>query len=211
MRLGKISLGFVAIIVSSFAVFANDNTQKGTGQQLSFFMEVPEDVLSMTHGNSVPLASFPKGIPSLAGTKIDNMLAFTAKVRDQSGQFVGVASELEDFPQDKQSKSPMVWDTLWTVMLKGRGSLFLVQQEIMITEDAQMFAEAISSGTSWVGKKTHATTYGPLVGARGVVRGGTGEFANTSGSFQEIVTLKKFTPQGELTAGIELRIWFDQD
>jgi len=187
---------------------ADDNKQMDS-TSLSFFMNTSKDLLSMAHGKSVPLASFPEGIPTLAGTPIANMLALTSTISDASGKVVGIASELEEFPLHPSEGSPIIWDTLWTVMLQGRGSLYLYQQEVMIQEDVEIFTGAITSGQTWEGSKTHPTTYGPLPSGHGIIKGGTGEFDGITGTFQEIVTLQKFTPEGHLGAMIELRLNLD--
>jgi len=211
MRNYKTLIAAIVLLLFSTSINADQEDSGTDSKKLSFFVSTTRDLLSMSHGKSVPLAEFPEGIPSLAGTPLDNMLAFTSVIRDDEGVPVGLASELEEFPKVVPEGSPMIWDTLWTLLIQGRGSLYLYQQEIMIMEDATIFAKAVSSGKTWEGSVTHPTTYGPLPSARGVIKGGTGEFAGVTGTFQEIVTLQKFTPQGELEALVELRIELKPD
>ena len=176
------------------------------GHKLSLFFDTSTDILSLSHGHAIPLAVFPDRIPTLDGLPIDTMLALTSILRNSEGIPVGVASELEEFPKAVPENTPMTWDTSWTLMLKGRGSLYLYQQEIMILDDVKIFSGAIASGQTWEGDITHPTTYGPLPGRYGLIKGGTGEFEGASGRFQEIVTLQKFTPEGFLHAQVELRL-----
>lgn len=211
MQCFKTFVGAILLIFLSSTLSADQDKTNAAGNQLSFFLSTTKDLLSMSHGGTVPLAAFPAEIPSLAGTPVANMLALTSVIRDETGTAVGIASELEEFPAIVPEGTPMIWDTLWTLMVRGRGSLYLYQQETMILEDVEIFSGAINSGLTWKGSRTHATTHGPLPRGRGVVKGGTGEFAGVSGTFQEIVTLREFTPQGDLDALIELRIEFFSD
>lgn len=202
----KILISFLTLLIFTFQTNAENEAKQTGASQLSFFMNTSKDLLSMAHGNAVPLASFPEGIPTLAGTPVSNMLAFTSTITDATGKVIGIASELEEFPAEPSEGSPIIWDTVWTVMLQGRGSLYLYQQEIMIQEDVDIFTSTIASGHTWEGNKTHPTTYGPLLNGHGIIKGGTGEFEGVTGTFQEIVTLKNFTPEGHLGALIELRL-----
>jgi len=202
----KLLVSILFIFNLPLQAHAGDAETPPDSYTLSFFLNTSKDLLSMTHGNTVPLASFPEGIPTLAGTPIANMLAFTGIIREKSGTIIGIASELEEFPINVPEGTPLIWDTLWTVMLQGRGSLYLYQQETMIEEDVKIFSGAIQSGQTWTGNKTHATTYGPLPSGYGIIKGGTGEFEGATGTFQEIITLQKFTPEGHLGALIELRL-----
>jgi len=201
-----------AIVSLSFSIGAKAGGQPKQ-DQVSFYIETSTDLLSISHGGSIPLGVFPKDIPTLEGTNISDMLAFTAIIRNEAGKPVGVASELEDFPSEIPAHhSPIIWDTLWTLTVQNRGTLFLAQQEKMADEDAAMFKRVKSSGIAWRGKTLpHSTTYGPLPDGYGMIIGGTGEFKNASGKFQEIVTLYSFTPDGNLGATLELRLTLDAD
>jgi len=177
---------------------------------LSVFMRMPEDALSLTHaGAGNALAPFPDGIPTLGGTDIARTLALTARIRDADGNLIGLTSELEDFPADFDEKGEQVWDTYWTVMIVGRGSLLLYEKEALGPDVAKVFAETPGSGLDWSGSIKQPSTVGPLPDKYGVVVGGTGEFEGATGKFREIGHLKRFTTDGALEAEIELRIWLE--
>lgn len=203
LKLSTIAMLFTAV----------GNAEEGLAEEpLSFYLRTTQDLLSISHGGVIPLGNYPEGIPTLAKTGIPDMLAFTATLRDANGQHIGVASELEDFPNHTPNyKGPYIWDTLWTLMIHNRGSLYLVQQEKMAEEDIAMFLRVKETGETWEGETPpHSTTYGPLPEGYGIIVGGSGEFEGATGKFQEIATLYSFTPEGVLDAKLELRLWLDE-
>lgn len=179
-------------------------------ESLSYFIEVPADAIALTHGGGA-IAPFPEGIMSSQDTPVASSLALLTRVRDDKGQLVGLASELEDFPAGKTLGGETVWDTYWTVMIKGRGTLLLHEKESLGPTVGRIFADAVRKGQAWSGSHTESSTVGPLPGRNGEIVGGTGEFAGARGSFQEIGTLRSFSPKGELAATIELRVVFDAE
>ncbi|HJP40011.1 MAG TPA: hypothetical protein QF499_12930 [Gammaproteobacteria bacterium] len=86
------ALIFALVCLINNAVYAQDE------KIVSFFMEAPSDLVSISHGGHVGIALFPAEIPSMAGTPIPNTLLLTARVRDTNGKISGITSELETFP-----------------------------------------------------------------------------------------------------------------
>jgi hypothetical protein len=175
------------------------------GETLSLVMELPADAIALTHGGA-PIAAFPQGIATLQDTPVANALALTARVRDSDGRTVGLATELEDFPRGEALDADTVWDTYWTVMIVGRGSLYLHEKESLGPTVARIFGDAAQRGRSWEGVHREPSTVGPLPERNGEIVGGTGEFAGASGAFREIGTLRRFTSRGDIEATIELRL-----
>lgn len=175
------------------------------GETLSFLMELPADAIALTHGGG-PIAAFPEGIATLRDTPVANTLALTVRVRDSAGRIVGLATELEDFPRGEMLDSGKVWDTYWTVMIVGRGSLYLHEKESLGPAVSRIFADAAQRGRDWEGFHRESSTVGPLRDRNGAIVGGTGDFAGARGTFREIGTLRRFTSQGEIEATIELRL-----
>lgn len=170
---------------------------------------MPEDVLAITHGGQVGIAPFPAEVPTLNGTAIANTLSLTTVAKDKDGNLIGLTSELEEFPLEIPKDASMIWDTYWTVMLNGRGSLLLYHREALGEVVAKIFAEVPGGDVEWTGSYTHPSSVGPLPSGHGIIAGGTGEFEGVTGSFQEIGTLKRMAPNGEFEARIELRINID--
>lgn len=199
--------GFAAIFAVFALVMFGLQARAADERVLSFFIETSQDAIAITHGGKdAGLKPFPEGILTLAGTNIANTLALTARISDASGALVGLATELEDFPTAIMDHGAQVWDTYWTLMIVGRGSLFLYEKESLGPDVARVFSETRNGSKDWHGSLTHPSNVGPLPSGEGIVVGGTGEFTGATGSFQEIGTLKRFTTEGELDARIELRV-----
>lgn len=182
---------------------------KETAATLSYFFELPADNLAFTGGQKLSFARFPEGIPVMNDPKISNGLAVLVKLRDEHGEVIGFASELEVFPDQGQAgfgSQNVVWDTVWTLMIPGRGSLYLEQQEHSGDLARTTIAHARESGQDWVGEQSMTTTVGPNFDGTGAVRGGSGEFKEARGHFVEIVNMHRVTPDGEMTMTGELRL-----
>ncbi len=176
----------------------------------SFFVKLPSDGLAMTHGGDVALASGPPGIAVLQEPKISNGFTLLAKVRDADDEVIGFASELESFPAGVDMlREDVVWDTSWTLMIPGRGSLYLHEQEHSGELGSKIIIPVQESGEAWHGDWTVTTTVGPRADGYGMIVGGFGEFEGASGKFQEIVTLTGFEPAGIMLGRVELRLVFD--
>lgn len=175
---------------------------------VSFFMQGPADFISLSHSGAAPIKLTPSDIRPLLSSRDGNSLALTAILRDRNGEVVGLASELEDFPISDDFDGASVWDTYWTVVINGRGALLLHEKESLGPEVGRVFAETLQGTQDWTGNLVHASNVGPSPDGFGVIVGGTGEFEGATGFFEEIGTLRRFTPKGDLEATIELRIRF---
>lgn len=190
------------LFVYSTSVFA-DNLKV-----ISLFLHAPDDIISVTHGGQVGLATFPEAIPSLANTDVADTLLLTNTVRDESGKVVGIASELEYFPEVPMQPES-VWDTYWLVVIPGRGSLYAYHQESLGSDAYEVFKRAAGEAQGWSGQIKKISTVGPMPGNKGRIMGGTQEFEGAQGTFIEVADLRKLTAQGELHAVIELRFVLD--
>jgi len=200
-------LPVIVMLTATATVFA---THPASATE-SFFIGLPTDGIAMTHGGEVALAAGPPGIALLQETKIRNGFALLAKVRDVNDVVIGFASELETFPTDSDMLSEsVIWDTSWTVMIPGRGSIYLLEQEQSGELGAKVIIPVQKTGEAWHGDWTVTTTVGPRPDGYGTIVGGSGEFAGASGKFLEIVTLTGFEPAGIMVGRVELRLTFDQ-
>jgi len=185
----------------------------GAGERVeSFFIELPADGIAVTHGGQIPLGAGPPGISMLEEAGIDNGLALLTKLRDASDEVIGFASELETFPEgaDVIHDSAVVWDTDWTLMIPGRGSLYLRQQEISGELGSKVIIPTQRSGEPWRGEWHVTTTVGPRADGYGVIVGGAGEFEGVTGRFLESITLTGFQPEGILIGRVEIRLFMQR-
>lgn len=178
----------------------------GDNKTISFFIDGPADFVSLSHSGAAPIKPVPAHIRPLQPARNGNSLGLTATLRDASGEVVGLASELEDFPIADTFDSATVWDTYWTVVINGRGSLLLHEKESLGPDLGRIFGETLQGTQDWTGNFVHASNVGPSPDGYGVIVGGAGEFAGATGFFEEIGTLRRFTPEGDLDASIELRV-----
>jgi len=149
----------------------------GEPETETFIARVPEDAIAVTHGGGLFLGMGPPGIAPLEEPRIRDALALLLKIRNTEGEVIGFASELETFPANADLMEPdTVWDTDWTLMIPGRGSLCLRQQEIAGPLGADVVGPARAAGGVWEGHWRVKTTHGPLPGGRGRIAGGAGEF-----------------------------------
>lgn len=175
----------------------------------TFYFHAPQDGIAATHDGhpSKPVKAFPPGVGLLDDANLRAGFVLLAKARNQAGEVVGFASEMEEVaPQSNILQGRMHMLSTWTLELPGRGTLFMYE-----TEDASEFARkvvvpALTLGRSWDQPWTFTTTSGPRADGRGVIVGGTGEFEGVTGSFVEVTHLKRFTPDGQLELTMELQL-----
>jgi len=177
----------------------------------SFYIELPGDGIAITHGGDMVLGVGPPGVVLLNEERVRHGLALLTKLRNAEGEIVGFASELETFPAGADLlHENVIWDTDWTLMIPGRGSLYLRQQEHSGELGPKVVNTTLESGQPWEGDWTVTTTVGPRPDGAGVVVGGAGEFAGAGGSFVEIVNLKRFEKEGIMFGRVELRITIER-
>jgi hypothetical protein len=172
-----------------------------------YFLDVPGHEVALTHGGIVPMAPFPDGIPTLTEPNVRLGLGLVTKLRDVTDEVVGFATELEAAsPATSLSQGRIMADTFWTVVVPGRGTLFLHETEDNWNLLTRIALPSLLLRRDWNGDWTNVNTVGPRPDGRGVVVGGTGEFASASGSFIEVGRLKRFTAAGAMEFTMELRV-----
>lgn len=178
----------------------------------SVFLDVPGHEVVLSHGGMVPLAPFPEGTPALSEPALRGGLALLSKLRDRDGTVVGFATELERAsPESNLLAGKIMTDTWWSVVLPGRGTLFLYQTENNWALMRRIALPALLLGREWRGEWQSVNTLGPLPDGRGRIVGGTGEFEGASGSFIEVGQLRRFTPEGAMEFTMELRLAIDEE
>ena len=170
----------------------------------SFFFTASQDVVAITHNGKLPLAAWPAGIPLFSEAAIDKGFALITRIRNAAGEIVGYAAELGGHPEGDMLTQNLKWNTDWVVVLPARGALFLHQQEH--SGPLREIMPTVLAGEDWRGDLRVQTTVGPRPDGRGVILGGTGEFAGARGAFIEIDHLMQWMTGGQLVAQFELRL-----
>lgn len=188
----------------------------GAGKTVeSFFLgstlEDQGSVIALTHGELFPMDVMPAGIRYLDHPNLASGLAVMAWLRDESGEVVGFASELEQIHEDSQLLTGrLMTHTSWTLIIPGRGAIFLYQTENNFRLAKEILLPTTIRGGPWRGKFTSLNTFGPEASGAGRIIGGTGEFDGISGEFIEVATLRGLTPGGRLDTIMELRVAYEK-
>ncbi len=176
----------------------------------SIYVRVLDDAFAGTHGGRFPFKPFPDGIRSLAGPNLADGFALITKARDGTKEIAGFATELEvASPQSRLLSGRIMTETYWTVVLPGRGTLFLHETENNWKLVKEVLLPMLVTRRDWAGEWRNVNTFGPRPVGRGIIVGGTGKFAGAAGTFLEIGTLRSATLAGELGGILELRLFFD--
>ncbi len=177
----------------------------GTVQE-SFFFRSPEDGIAVTHGGRLPLGIAPPGVAALSDPAIERGFALLLNMHDANARIIGFAVELEVHPEADMLAQDLRWDTEWLLVIPGRGTLILHQQEHSGELGQKVINTMRDTGKDWVGDWTVQTTVGPLADGRGLILGGTEEFEGASGSFVEIDHLTRYSVDGVMYGDFELRV-----
>lgn len=169
-------------------------------------IQLPEDGIAVTHGGKVPFPAAPPGVPTFTEDALKRGFALLVRVRDAEDRVVGLAAELEVHPEGDMLAESLEWDTDWILVLPGRGILTLQQVEHSNELGPRVINPTLASGQDWVGDWTIQTTVGPGPGGRGVILGGSGEFAGNTGSFIEVDHLTRFSATMGLAGKVELQL-----
>ncbi len=176
---------------------------------IEFNLEIPGDILAMTHGFTGSIKRVPENITSLENSSISNMIGVVARIRDRDGKPAGLASELEIFPDDSGPRPGMTWKTHWTITTP-EGSLLIYETEAVPLAHIPAFASVIA-GNDWSGSIFADVSSGPHPTGRGVIIDGTGIYAGARGTFNERVELRQLTTDGEMVGTMYLQIYLDHD
>ena len=169
------------------------------------------DAIAATHGGAFPFKPFPEGIPALADPNLASAFGLIIKIRDGAENVVGFGTELEvALPESRLLFGRVMTDTYWTIVLPGRGTLFLYETEDNWNLVKNVYLPMLATGRDWEGEWRNVNTVGPRRDWHGVIEGGTGEFAGASGRFLEIGNLRSATRAGDLGGLLELRLFLDE-
>jgi hypothetical protein len=212
---GSLAVGAVSMLALSFAnpLASRPKTAAITqpaadGHTLeTFYFEAPEDGIAATHDGNKPIQAFPQGIPAFSEKNLASAFLLVAKARNKHGEIVGFASEMEDVaPESNIMQGRMIMHSTWTLEIPGRGTLFMFEIENASEFAKKVVIPALAFGKTWNEPWTFTTTIGPHADGRGIITGGTGEFAGATGTFVEVTHLRKFTPDGQMFLTMELQL-----
>ena len=189
-------------------------TETPEGKTLeTFYLEVPGDLVAITHDGKKPVPPYPDDIPTFDDDSLRRGMALVATVRNADGDIVGFAVEQEEVTPDSSiMQGRMRMYTSWTLTLPGRGTVFLYE-----IEDGRNFAREIVIPALTGVREFHAdgdpyyfvTTDGPNPDGTGQIVGGTGEFAGISGTFRELSWLESFTSDGHMVGRFALELVYE--
>ncbi len=172
-------------------------------ETMTFTIDMPTDVLAITHGGAVGLAPYPAGIAPLP-PELETAFVLTAIVRDETGTAIGVATELEEFPGGNHDQ----WRAWWTVTIPGRGTIIGYETEAIAASHEEIFAQ-VAAGNDWTGDVMARVANGPRADGTGLILAGTGEFEGATGSFAEWTRLTGLSRAGVMRGTMELRVVID--
>lgn len=139
------------------------------------------DAVAVTSGPGQFIAPTPPGIPLFLEPAIQSGFAALVKVRDTSGTVVGFATELAEIFLDPITG--ITTQTAWTVLVPGKGSLFLAQGEDANAGFA-LIAAMLNDGVFERSFDPPVQLITTIPGT-GKVIGGTGDFKGAEGTFFE--------------------------
>jgi hypothetical protein len=155
-----------------------------------------DDNIVTDHGNLAPLPVRPPDIVKLTDGPLRRGYMNLARIRDGNGLVVGIGSQVETASWDSRPWRNLInANTTWSLVFPGRGLLFLSQKEGG-DDIGGTSAAAKQAGQTWRGNKKFNHTLGPVSGGRGIVHGGSGEFAPVVGVFREWNSLFEVPVEG---------------
>lgn len=180
---GKLALlGALAAAASSSVPAAEAATE---AREEVFFTKLMADTVAVTAGKFLGEGSrVPSGIQAFGEPAIEGGLADLQKIRNKTGEVVGFGIQMEVWTPDENGRPKPEFPTTWTLVLPGRGTLFLYE----IEDPTKLFAkvtEARAAPQPWTGRIDERTTTGPGPAGVGIIVGGTGEFEGRRGTFIE--------------------------
>lgn len=166
------------------------------------------DNLVQTYNGLLDIPLHPEDIPALKDLSLFRGFVNLTRLRDMSGQIVGIGSQVETIAfSSNPLKHVINADTDWTFVIPGRGVLFLSQEEggpdLGALQDM-----AKKTGQELKGEWRINHTLGPLPNRWGIIHGGTGDFEGVVGVFQEYNIVHGVPPKGDIDANSEYKLTY---
>jgi len=182
----------------------------GAERTLTVVIEAPGDPVALIAGANKAFGSFPDGAGTLEDAVFADGLALIATVRNETGEIIGIAAEMERrLAGSSWLRGRLLSEAVWTVVLPGRGAIFLHNVENAWRFTNRVALPARLLGRTWEGPWETVNTVGPRPDRFGIIGGGTGEFSMATGWFAETAELRRFTPDGRAELTMRLEMAFD--
>lgn len=166
------------------------------------------DVVSITtSGDPAIFPNTPADVKPLSEPNVRDGLALITLVRNADEQIVGFATELEAGHEDSRFiKGKIMTHTTWSVIVPGRGALFLYQVEDNWILFKRFVLPALLFGKVWQGSWANLNTLGPSPEGYGQIVAATGEFAGRAQHFVEHADLRRFHAGVEMGGVMDLHV-----
>ena len=156
------------------------------------------DIFGATTGSSFP--SFPADLQKLTGLPQAGMFLFLLRDATDKPIGFGVEQEMRALPGTTTNNT---FASDWIVSIPGRGVLWLNSNDNTGSPDLPTF-------TRPDGSVVIQSTTGPAKNGRGVIVGGSGEFAHRTGTWVEFDIHKPGYPAALGTFEFEMHVHWDQ-
>lgn len=168
---------------------------KGNPDAERFRLLLPQDVISLaTSSDPAIMANVPSETQKLPEANVRDGLALIVRIRDARERPIGFATELEaGHEASRLIDGKIMTHTTWTVLIPGRGALFLYQVEDNWVLFKRFILPGFLLGRPWHGRWNSLNTLGPSPEGYGEIIAGTGAFAGAKGHFVEFAELRGFT------------------
>lgn len=183
----------------------------GVRDRESFALNITGDNILATHGGAFPFKPFPASLSVLPDASLHGIFALVTKFRaGANGDVIGFGTELEITHEDSSLlRGRVMTHTLWSIVVPGRGTLHLYQVENNWRLLKRVVIPMLLTGRPFQGDFAGVNTLGPLPDYRGIVVGGTRDFAGLTGTFVEIGNLRALHPDGTVSGQMELRVGYE--
>lgn len=176
------------------------------------FSRVADRAIAYTNDGESSARPFPAKVLQLWEAPVRRTDAMITMLSDSRGYPVGFGIKyMSDSEKTNIVNGEALIDSVWHIVLPGRGTLFIEQ-----TENHWDFLRNVvlpsytSSGDSWKGIWSGNLTAGPGALGTAMVTGGSGEFADRSAEAVESMTAKAYsTHAGAVSADGQIMIEMD--
>ena len=177
----------------------------------TFSLKITGDNILATHGGAFPFKPFPASLSVLPDPSLHDIFALVTKFRaGPDRDVIGFGTELEIAHEHSSLlRGQVMTHTLWSIVVPGRGTLHLYQVENNWQLLKRVVIPMLLTGRPFKGDFTGVNTLGPLPDYRGIVMGGTRDFAGLTGTFVEIGNLRELRPDGTISGQMELRVGYE--